>query len=68
MDNPQKSVNRESHYARFVRGANHPLIDLNNPELVVSREGKIALVWVRKGLSGLSFYYAEVTGKRYLLQ
>jgi len=36
LNSPQKSVNRESHYARIVRGAIHPIIDLNNPELVVS--------------------------------
>ena len=47
LNSLQKSVNRESHYARIVRGAIHPIIDLNNPELVVSQNG------VRKGLSGL---------------
>lgn len=29
MGNPQKSVNRESHYARLIRGVSHPIIDLN---------------------------------------
>jgi len=37
LGNTKKSVNRESHYARSVRGADHPLNDLNNPVLVVSR-------------------------------
>lgn len=36
LGNTKKSVNRESHYARSVRGADHPLNDLNNPVLVVS--------------------------------
>ena len=36
MGSPQKSVNRESHYARTVRGTVHPLNDLNKPVLVVS--------------------------------
>ena len=34
--NPKKSVNRESHYAQSVRGADYPSYDLNNPALVVS--------------------------------
>ena len=51
LSNPKKSVNRESHYARSVRGADHPLNDLNNPVLVVS----LLTIMVRKGLIGLLF-------------
>jgi len=37
ISNPEKSVNVESQHARTVRGAVHPLYDLNNPVLVVSQ-------------------------------
>ena len=36
LNSLQKSVNRESHYAQVVGGTTYPIIDLNNPVLVVS--------------------------------